>query len=94
MKLLTLTMIGALAVTANPESADAGPRDRLDRLEDRIDRRENRIDRQTNNGPLDRLEDVVDRREDFRDRRGIDGPSRVDRHERRSWWRLWGQPDA
>lgn len=70
--------------------AEAGPRDRLDRLEDRIDRRESIIDRQTNNGPLDRLEDRVDRRESIRDRRGLEGPRWIDRHERRSWRRLWG----
>lgn len=80
----------ALSITAvAASSVEAGVRDRLDRIEDRIDRRENIIDRQTNNGPLDRLEDVIDRREDVRDRRGFDGPSRIDRHERRSWWRLW-----
>lgn len=94
MKLLALTMIGVLAATAIPTSAEAGPRDRLDRIEDRIDRRESIIDRQTDNGPLDRLEDVVDRREDIRDRRGFDGPSRIDRHERRSWWRLWGPSES
>jgi hypothetical protein len=33
---------------------------------------------------------VIDRRESVRDRAGLDGPSRIDRHERRSWWRLWG----
>ncbi len=94
MKFLTLTMIGVLAAAAIPTGAEAGPAERLDRIEDRIDRRENRIDRQTDNGPLDRVEDVVDRREDRRDRLGIDGPSPIDRHERRSWWRIWAQPDA
>ena len=94
MKLLTLTMIGVLAATSIPTGAEAGPRDRLDRIEDRIDRRENRIDRQTDNGRLDRIEDVVDRREDRRDRMGVDGPSRIDRHERRSWWRIWGTSDS
>ena len=91
MKILVLTLTGVLVATAIPTGAEAGPRERLDRIEDRIDRRESIIDRQTNNGPLDRLEDVVDRREDIRDRRGFDGPSRIDRHERRSWWRLWGR---
>ena len=94
MKLLRMTMIAALATTAIPALADAGPRDRLDRLEDRIDRRENVIDRQTDNGPLDRIEDLVDRVEDRRDRRGFDGPSRLDRHERRSWRRLWGNHEG
>ena len=94
MKLIAMTMIAALATTTAPTLAEAGPRDRLDRVEDRIDRRENVIDRQTDNGPRDRLEDVVDRVEDRRDRRGFDGPSRFDRHERRSWWRIWGNSDG
>lgn len=91
MKIVTLTLAGALLATVLPIAAEAGPRDRLDRIEDRIDRRESIIDRQTDNGWRDRLEDVVDRREDVRDRRGFDGPSRIDRHERRSWRRLWGR---
>lgn len=93
MNVTALALTGILAATAIPTGAEAGPRERLDRIEDRIDRRENIVDRQTNNGPLDRLEDVVDRREDIRDRRGFDGPSRIDRHERRSWRRLWGRAD-
>ncbi|NNE87872.1 MAG: hypothetical protein HKN27_07325 [Silicimonas sp.] len=94
MNLLTTTIIAAIATTAAPTLAEAGPRDRLDRIEDRIDRRENVIDRQTNNGPLDRIEDVADRIEDRRDRQGFDGPSRFDRHERRSWRRLWGNSEG
>ena len=91
MKTLILTATAlSLAASLPAEAADLTPRERLDLLEDRIDRRESRIDRQTNNGWRDRLEDVADRREDVRDRRGLDGPSRIDRHERRSWWRLWG----
>ncbi len=79
----TTAIVLGLSLTA----ADAGP---LDRLEDRIDRRESIIDRQTDNGPLDRLEDRVDRVESIADRRGIDRTPRIDRHERRSWWRIWG----
>ena len=36
------------------------------------------------------LKDQIARIEDRRDRAGFDGPSRFDRHERRSWWRIWG----
>ena len=39
-------------------------------------------------GVLDRVEDRIDRREDIADRRGFAGNRQVDRHERRSWWRL------
>ena len=66
------------------------PGDRLDRIEDRIDRRESRIDERVDLGPRDVIEDRIDRRESVRDRLGIEGSRRVDRHERRSWWRLWG----
>ena len=89
--LILVTTVVSLAATVPATAAELTPREKFDRLEDRIDRRESYIDRQTDNGWRDRLEDVVDRREDFRDRRGFDGPSRIDRHERRSWWRLWGQ---
>lgn len=77
------------------QDANAGPRDRMaDRVEDRIDRRESHIDRQTDNGRLDRLEDRWDFRESRLDRRGIEHTPRIDRAERRSWWRLWGhRPD-
>ena len=85
MRTVKLCVIGALALPFLAAPALAGP---LDRWEDRIDRRESYIDRQTNNGVLDRIEDVVDRRESVRDRRGFDGPSAIDRHERRSWRRL------
>jgi phage shock protein A len=73
-----------LAVTATQTSAGS-----LDRLEDRIDRRESVIDRQTDNGRLDRIEDRIDRRESIADRRGRDFTPRINRHERRSWRRLW-----
>ena len=88
--IIATTALG-LAAALPAMASDLTPRERLDRLEDRIDRRENIVDRRTNNGPRDRLEDIVDRREDIRDRRGFDGPSRFDRHERRSWRRLWGR---
>ena len=91
MKTLILaTTALSIGLTLPATAGDLTPRERLDRLEDRIDRRENYIDRQTNNGWRDRLEDVVDRREDVLDRRGYDRPRRINRHERRSWWRIWG----
>ena len=90
MKFMSITLIAALAATSISTSVEAGPRDRLDRIEDRIDRRENYIDRQTDNGRWDRIEDVVDRREDWLDRHGYERTPRINRHERRSWRRLWG----
>ena len=90
MKLMSVTLIAVLAATSIPATAEAGPRHYLDRLEDRIDRRESYIDRQTNNGRWDRIEDVIDRREDFLDRRGFERHPIINRHERRSWRRLWG----
>ncbi len=90
----TFLILGALAltVTALPAAAHHGDRHPvLDRIEDRIDRRENRIDRRTDNGPLDRLEDRIDRAEDILDRNGVERPFWIDRHERRTWRRLWGQ---
>ena len=90
MKLMSITLIAALAATSISTGAEAGPRDRLDRLEDRIDRRESYIDEQVDYGPRDVIEDRFDRIESRRDRLGYDGPSRFDRHERRSWRRLWG----
>lgn len=89
MKTLLLS-VAVLSMAIPAAASDLTPRERLDLIEDRIDRRESIIDRQTHNGPRDRIEDVIDRRESIRDRRGFDGPSRIDRHERRSWWRLWG----
>jgi hypothetical protein len=91
MKITSITLIAAIAATSIPATADAGAwRDRLDRLEDRIDRRESYIDEQVDHGPRDVFEDRLDRIESRRDRNGYDGPSRFDRHERRSWYRLWG----
>lgn len=87
-RLTFVILTAALATTAIPAfAAERGQV--LDRIEDRIDRREDRIDRQVDNGPLDRLEDRIDRRESRRDRRGIEGARIVDRHERRSWRRIW-----
>lgn len=72
------------------QGAQAAPRHGVwDRVEDRIDRRENRIDRQQVLGPRDLIEDRIDRREDRRDRAGLHVPRRLDRHERRSWRRIW-----
>ncbi|MDJ0639466.1 MAG: hypothetical protein QNJ20_11570 [Paracoccaceae bacterium] len=81
---MALTPAASIALTAEERAK------RLDRIEDRIDRRESRIDEAVDHGPRDVIEDRLDRIESRRDRRSIDGPSRFDRHERRSWWRLWG----
>ena len=94
MKYLTVAILAtATAVTLStvvPATAEGGWK-RWDRLEDRIDRRENRIDERVTFGPRDRLEDILDRAEDRLDRRGIEGQYWFDRHERRSWWRIWGR---
>lgn len=87
------TMIAIVVLSVSlPVAASAvtpGDRaDRLDRIEDRIDRRESRIDEAVDLGRRDVIEDRLDRIESVRDRRGFDGPSRFDRHERRSWWRI------
>jgi hypothetical protein len=88
------TMLAALALTlaAAPALADisvpTGQGTRVDRIEDRFDRREGYIDRQSDTGRPDRIEDVVDARETVADRAGHPGLRVVDRHERRSWWRL------
>jgi len=87
-RLLIATFAAGLAIAVPAMAAADGPRDRIDRVEDRIDRIESRIDRRTDIGPRDRIEDVIDRREDIADRRGYAGSRKVDRHERRSWWRL------
>ncbi|MEL7107193.1 MAG: hypothetical protein AAGM21_14820 [Pseudomonadota bacterium] len=81
----TAALAVGFAVTAI--DAHAGP---LDRLEDRVDRRESVIDRQVDNGRLDVIEDRIDRAESVADRRGIERTPRIDRIERRSWWRIWG----
>lgn len=95
MNTVTIAVTAALISTLPMTASAAGwtDRDRLDRIEDRIDRRESRIDEAYDHGPLDVIEDRLDRIESRRDRRGFDGPSRFDRHERRSWWRLWGRSD-
>lgn len=88
----TTLAVLALMLAAAPALADitiqTGQGTRADRIEDRIDRREGRIDRQTDTGRLDRIEDAIDARENVADRRGHPGLRVVDRHERRSWWRL------
>jgi len=83
---LALALLAAPAFADAPHGIDRGGV--LDRVQDRIDRRESYVDRQTDNGVLDRVEDRNDRREDIADRRGFAGNRQVDRHERRSWWRL------
>ena len=88
---LTTTAIAIGLGALSAVQAEAGPRAGFwDRVEDRIDRRENRVDERVDHGPRDVIEDRLDRIEDRRDRAGFDGPSRFDRHERRSWWRIWG----
>ncbi|PTX56606.1 hypothetical protein C8N43_1266 [Litoreibacter ponti] len=73
MTRLSLFVIAA-ALTTAPIPLYAADRAQIaDRVEDRIDRREDRIDRV----------------ESRRDRRGIEGARVVDRHERRSWRRIW-----
>lgn len=89
MMITTAAIALGLAVTAT--QSPAGP---LDRLEDRIDRRESVLDRQVDNGLLDRIEDRIDRAESIADRRGYEFTPRIDRHERRSWRRLWGNHDG
>ncbi|MEL7150899.1 MAG: hypothetical protein AAGK71_09205 [Pseudomonadota bacterium] len=86
-----VVMVAGLAVILTTGAALAvTPAERLDRIEDRIDARESRIDQRVDLGPRDVIEDRIDRRESIRDRRGFDGPSWIDRHERRSWRRVWG----
>ncbi len=92
MNTLTIALAAALVSTVPMTASAAGwgdRADRLDRIEDRIDRRESRIDEAYDRGPRDVIEDRIDRIESVRDRRGYDGPSPFDRHERRSWRRIW-----
>lgn len=86
---LSLALLTVLAAAAITLPAMAGP---LDRVEDRIDRAEGRIDRQTDDGRLDRIEDRIDAAEGRLDRAGVEGPRRVDRHERRTWRRIVNPP--
>lgn len=89
MNIISILLIAA-TVSAAPIAVNAATRaEVLDQIEDRIDRREDRIDRQTNNGPRDLIEDRIDRRENRRDRAGLKSPRAIDRHERRSWRRIW-----
>ena len=87
MILLALTTTIAIPVTAKPAAADSHVN--LDRVEDRIDRRESRRDERVDLGPRDVIEDRVDRLESVLDRNGIEYTPRIDRWERRSWWRRW-----
>ena len=87
MKVIVLAAIVAMPALAAPAMAEDHPN--LDRLEDRIDRRESRRDERVDLGPRDVIEDQVDRMESVLDRNGVEFTPRIDRHERRSWWRLW-----
>lgn len=87
-RLLIIAALAGTVSTAGVAVAENGGR--WDRIEDRIDRRENRLDERVTHGPRDRIEDVVDRWEDRRDRAGKPVPRRINRHERRSWFRRWG----
>ena len=84
---LACTTSLALPLTVAPALAE-GHID-LDRIEDRIDRRESRRDERVDRGKLDVIEDRIDRFESVLDRNGIERTPRIDRHERRSWWRFW-----
>ncbi len=85
--LLALATTVALPLTA--VSAFADNRVDLDRVEDRIDRRESRRDERVDLGRRDVVEDRIDRVESVLDRNGIERTPRIDRWERRSWWRRW-----
>jgi hypothetical protein len=92
---LTAVCIAALAITATPTLADAANRGGIrDRIEDRIDRRESIRDERVDLGPRDVIEDRLDRRESRRDRAGLDAPRPIDRWERISWRRFWGNHEA
>ncbi|MEL6841322.1 MAG: hypothetical protein AAFP85_18715 [Pseudomonadota bacterium] len=86
--LVILALTTTLSVPASTVSADSHIN--LDRVEDRIDRRESRRDERVDLGRRDVIEDRVDRAESVLDRNGIEYTPRIDRHERRSWWRRWG----
>ncbi len=95
-RILTAVCIVAVAATAVPSLAEARDRGGIrDRVEDRIDRRESIRDERVDLGPRDVIEDRLDRRESRRDRAGFDTPRPIDRWERISWRRIWGnhQPD-
>ena len=85
--MLVLVTTIAIPFTALPAAADSHIN--LDRVEDRIDRRESRRDERVDIGPRDVIEDRVDRVESVLDRNGIENTPRIDRWERRSWWRRW-----
>ena len=89
IKAVTIVAItGFMAVNAPANAATkAGV---WDRIEDRVDRRESYRDRQVTHGPKDRFEDRVDRWEDRRDRAGKSTPRVVNRWERRSIKKRFG----
>ncbi|MEJ6403032.1 hypothetical protein [Yoonia sp. 2307UL14-13] len=84
---ILLACVTSIGLTAAPAMAE--PKRNLDRVEDRIDRIESRRDERVDRGPLDRIEDRIDRRESVLDRAGVEYTPRIDRHERRSWFRRW-----
>ncbi len=84
-----LALATIIAIPVMTVSASADSHINLDRVEDRIDRRESRRDERVDIGPRDVIEDRVDRVESVLDRNGIENTPRIDRWERRSWWRRW-----
>lgn len=86
------TTIAILAVTTMSLSAAPAFADghvNWDRVEDRVDRVESRRDERVDYGRRDVIEDHVDRAESVLDRNGIEYTPRMDRAERRSFWRRW-----
>ncbi len=93
MRILTTAAIvfTLAAATSMPVAVQAGPRHFIkDRVEDRLDRRENRRDEAVDHGWRDRLEDRIDRLEDRCDRNNACTTPLLNKWERYSWWRLWG----
>ncbi len=88
MKTTTVLLCAAVTI-ALPATTFADGHRNLDRIEDRIDRIESRRDERVDLGPRDVIEDRIDRAENVLDRAGIENTPRIDRHERRSWWRRW-----
>jgi len=90
MRRTTILIVALTATLTLPATfANADPHINLDRVEDRIDRRESIRDERVDHGPRDVFEDRIDRWESVADRNGIEATPRIDRHERRSWWRRW-----
>jgi hypothetical protein len=77
--------VAAVVLLASPVLAKDG---RVDRIEDRIDRAENILDESVDRGRRDVAEDKADALEDKFDDRGHEVNNRIDRHERRTWWRI------